>query len=456
MRIDFVTDVDADVVVVGAGLAGLVTARRLAQGGVDVLVLEARNRVGGRTVNEPISVNAVTEMGGQWVGPTQDRVLALMAELGLETIPTRTEGKNVLEIDGKLSRYRGTIPKLPLGGLVDLGLARWKLGRAVKRVDPAKPWSASDAATLDRLTLGDWVERNTRTQLARDLIALSCKTVFGAEPGELSLLWALAYIAAGGSFEILLDVEGGAQQDRVAGGSALISERLAADLGERVVLSTPVTAIGWTDVSVEVRSASATFNARRAVIATPPPLIRNIAFEPSLPAAHAGFHDEVWGGNLIKVTAIYPQPFWRDDGLSGEGVTTAGPVTITFDNTPVSGAPGALVGFVGGADAPGYAALPDQERRSAALASFARLFGPEALKAERFLERDWLADDWSRSGPTSNLAPGALTRAKDAALAEPAGPIHFASTERAPAWRGYMDGAVRSGEAAAAAILSEL
>lgn len=443
-----------DVAVVGAGLAGLVAARRLAQAGVDVAVLEASERVGGRIQNERISDTEVTEVGGQWVGPTQDRVLALVSELSLETFPTRTQGENVMEADGRLRRYRGTIPKLALPVLADLGIARFKLGRAMRRVDPAAPWEAPDAAELDSTTLGDWISENTRTRMARNLIALSCKTVWGAEPSELSLLWALSYMAAGGGFEKLLDVEGGAQQDRIVGGSALLAERLAAGLGESVTLNFEVTRVRWEEDCVELASEDmGPLKARRVVLALPPSLLTRIAFMPALPASHTRLAKAWRGGNLIKVTAVYPEPFWRADGLSGEGVSLAGPVSITFDNTPASGAPGALVGFVGGSDVPGYTALPAAGRRDLALGTFARLFGPEALGAEQFHERDWLAEGWAKGGPVSNLGPGVL--AQDGhTLGAPVGPIHFALTEYATRWRGYMDGAVRAGEAAATAILT--
>jgi len=441
-----------DVAVVGAGLAGLAAARRLAEGGADVVVLEASDRVGGRTVNDPISEGQVTEMGGQWVGPTQDRVLALIEELGLETFPTRTEGQNVIEISGRLRRYRGTIPKLSPFVLADLGIARMRLGRAVQKVDPAAPWEAKGAAELDSITFGEWIERRTKTRMARDLIALSCKTVWGAEPHELSLLWALAYMGAGGGFEKLLDVEDGAQQDRIVGGSALIAERMAEGLGDRVRTGFAATHVLWGEDGVELTRSGETVRARTAVIAVPPALLRTIAFEPGLPESHAALAEAWKGGNLIKLTATYADPFWRDDDLSGEGVGTTSAVSVTFDNTPPSDSPGALVGFVGGDDAPGYSELPDAGRREVALGGFARLFGPRALEADRFLERDWLAEEWAKSGPVSNLGPGVLAK-HGRALREPAGPLHFAATEYASVWCGYMDGAVRSGEDAAAAIL---
>lgn len=446
---------DTEVVVVGAGLAGLVAARRLTASGVDVVVCEARERVGGRLVSESIGGGEQLELGGQWVGPTQDRVLALIAELGLELFPTRTEGHNVIETGGRLRRYRGTIPRLGPLVLLDLEQTRRRLAVLAARVDPERPWAARGAERLDALTLGAWLRRTARTRLARELIALSCRTVWGAEPGEMSLLYALAYVRAGGSFDALLDVEGGAQQDRIAGGSQLVALRMAAELDDRLQAPAPARAVRWSADRVEVTGEWGGVRAQRAVIAVPPANLAQLDFDPPLPGAHAQLARRMPGGWLIKVAAVYDEPFWRSDGLSGEAVSATGPVTVAFDNSPPTGSPGALTGFVGGADAPGYAALPAAERRRTALEGFARLFGDRALRAEAFFERDWAAEPWSLGGPVSIMGPGALTRFGHA-LREPAGPLHFAGAERASRWCGYMDGAVRSGEDAAVAVARSL
>ncbi|CAN5198011.1 flavin monoamine oxidase family protein [soil metagenome] len=444
-----------DAVVIGAGLSGLVAARRLHERGARVVVLEARDRVGGRTLSREIGNGEQVEMGGQWVGPGQDRVLALAAELGLELFPTRTEGENLIEVEGKLKRYRGTIPKLSPLVLADLGIGRLRLDRLARKIDPAAPWDAKNAEKLDAMTFGDWTRTKARKDLTRDLIALSAKTVWGAEPDEISMLWALAYMRAGGKFEKLLDVEDGAQESRIVGGSQLLSTRIAEGLGDSVRLSAPVHAIEWRRDAVLAKTGVNTVKAKTAIVTVPPPLLRRIAIDPELPASHRALNDAMKGGHLIKLAAVYEEPFWRGDGLSGEAVSLTGPVTITFDNSPPSGSPGVLVGFVGAADAPGFAKLPATRRRAVAFAGFARLFSDRARNAERFLEADWLADPWSQGGPVSNLGPGILTK-HGRALAAPVGPIHFAGTERASIWRGYLDGAVRSGEDAASGALAAL
>ena len=446
---------ETDVAIAGAGLAGLTAARRLAQAGHEVLVVEARERVGGRLVSEPIGDGGQVEMGGQWIGPTQDRVLALLSELGLQLFPTRTEGANLIEVDGRLRRYRGTIPRLGPLVLLDLEQTRRRLGRLARRVDPARPWAASDAERLDSQTLADWLRRTARTRLARELIALSCRTVWGAEPSEMSLLYTLGYVRAGGNFDALLDVEGGAQQDRVVGGSALLATRIADGLGDRVVTSTPVERVEWTPGGVELHAGGVLVRGRRAVLAIPPGNLARIACDPPLPEPQAQLARGMRGGRLIKVAATYEEPFWRADGLSGEAVSLTGPLTVAFDNSPPSGTPGALTGFIGGTDVERYATLDPGERRRIALDCFARLFGAPARDAAAFFERDWAAEPWSLGGPVSVMGPGAMTSFGHS-LRDPVGPLHWAGTERASTWCGYMDGAVRSGETAAEAIAAEL
>jgi monoamine oxidase len=418
-----------------------------------VVVLEARDRVGGRTLNRPIGDGKVVEVGGQWVGPTQERVLALARELGVETFPTWTEGKNVLSMGGRLRRYNGTIPRLGALALLDLEQLRRRLHRMGERVPLEAPWRTRDAARLDAQSLGGWLDRAGFSRGGRKLLDVAVRTSMGAEPSELSLLYMLAYTRAAGTFDAMLDVEGGAQQDRIVGGSQVLSLRLAEELGaERLVLEAPVRRIERDGGGVRVHADGVTVSARRAIVAIPPPLTGRIDWEPALPLNRAALAQRMPMGALIKCTAIYREPFWRDDGLSGEGVDGAGPVTVTFDNSPPDGDPGALVGFVGGADARRWHRLEPSARRNEAMTCFARLFGDRARAAEHYIEQDWSAEQWSGGGPVALMGPGTMAQLGPA-LREPVGPVHWAGTETATAWTGYMDGAVRSGERAATEVL---
>ncbi len=443
---------DADVIIVGAGLAGLVAARQLVAARRDVLVLEARDRVGGRTANASIGAGKITEMGGQWVGPTQDRLLSLARELQIETFPTYYEGRNLLDLGGKQRRYKGTIPRLAPHVLFDLDRARRKLKKAARRVPADAPWTAPKAAELDSQTMATWVRKAARTKKARSLLEIATGTVMGTGTAELSLLWMLSYVNSAGSFDALIDTEDGAQQDRFVGGSQLISQRLAQGLGDGVVLSAPVRAIAQDGGGLRVDADGVSARAQRVIVAVPPPLAARISFTPSLGGRRDQLMQRMAHGALTKCAAVYPEPFWRDDGLTGQAVTDAGPMSTTFDNSPPDGSPGVLLGFIAGADAIRHARRSEAERRSIVLDSLTRLFGPDAGRPGIYIETAWAEEEWSRGGPVCSFAPGALAQYGEA-LRRPTGRVHWAGAETATVWCGYMDGAVRSGERAAEEVL---
>ena len=447
------TALETDVAIVGAGFAGLSAARDLVAAGRDVLVLEARDRVGGRTLGADLGDGRQVEIGGQWIGPTQDRIAAAARAAGVATFPTHTAGDNVLRWRGSDRRYRGAIPRLSPLVLADVEIARRRLERLARRVPLDAPWTAPGARELDHDTLGGWLARHCRTRGARRLVTFAARTVWGAEPGELSLLFALFYIRSAGGLEMLTEVEGAAQELRLVGGTHLVAARMAEALGERVLTRAPVRRIVRTADAVGLEAGGRRVRARRAILALAPALAAAIEHEPALPPARAALTQRMPMGSIVKLCAVYDEPFWRGEGLSGEGLADVGPVTLTFDNTPPEGAPGVLLGFVGGADARAYERLPEPRRHAAALDSFATLFGRRARRPDRLIEQRWGTERFSGGGPTANATPGALT-GFGPALREPIGRLHLAGTETAERWCGFIDGAVRSGERAAAEVLA--
>jgi monoamine oxidase len=447
---------DADVVVVGAGLAGLSAARALRAAGRDVVVVEARDRVGGRTLNEPIGDGVVVEIGAQWVGPTQDRVIGLIEDLGLKTFPTHSQGTNLFERGGQLGEYRGTIPKVNPVGLAEVGLMLRRLNSMAAKVPPESPWLAPKADDWDSQTFESWMRRNVRTGTARDILRLAIIGVWAAEPRDVSLLHVLFYIRSAGSIEMLTDTEGGAQQDRVVGGTQLISLRMAEELGAGVIeLESPVRKIRHREGGVEVTSDRLTVRARRVIVAVPPTLAGRISYDPPMPAIRDGLSQRMAQGSVVKCMAIYDQPFWRDRGLSGAVTSVDGPVSVGFDNSPPGGRPGVLLGFLEGSAAREAMDLPLGERREIVAGCFSRFFGPEAAQPIGYVDRTWAADEWSRGCYGGFMPPGAWTD-NGPALRTPIGPIHWAGAETATVWNGYMDGAVGSGRDAAAAALVHL
>lgn len=443
----------AELVVVGAGLSGLGAARVLADAGREVVVLEARDRVGGRLFNVPLGEGGVrVDLGGQWVGADHARVRRLAADLGIELFPQHGGGRNLLDVGGKRRRYRGTIPRLGPRILWDAFVARRRIDRIAREVGSEAPWASPRAAELDAMTAAEWCERNVRTPVARELIGLAARTVWGAEPADVSMLHLAFYVAAAGSFDKLVDTEGGAQQDLPDGGAQQLPQKLADSLGERVRLGAPVIRIEQREDRVLVRAGELTVEAERAVVAVPPSIAARIELDPAPPPARRMLGERMRPGAIVKCLALYEEPFWRADGLSGEAVSDAGPVSLTFDSSPRDGSAGVLLGFVGGPEARQAATLGAEERRAAVLACFERLYGPRAAQPLDYAELDWSAERWSGGGPTGNFGPGGWTGC-GWAMREPHGRLHWAGTETATAWSGYMEGALEAGERVAAEVL---
>ena len=419
------------------------------------MVLEARDRVGGRLLNAFLGDGVQVDLGGQWVGSDHERVQDLAADLEIEIFPQYGKGRNLLDVAGTRRRYRGTIPRLGLSVLWDVFVARRRIARLAAGVGAERPWAAKRAAELDGQTLAEWCEANVRTPIARELIGLAGRTVWGTGPEELSMLHVLFYVSSAGSFDKLVDTEGGAQQDRLVGGAQALPLGLAADLGERVRLGSPVSRIEHNEDSVRVFAGGAEVEARRAIVAVPPAIAARIEFDPPLPEQRRRLAEQLRPGTLNKCVALYEEPFWRADGLSGESVTDAGPVTLTFDCSPPDGSSGVMLGFVGGPEASEMEAMTPADRRTAVLGCFEKLYGSRAAKPIDYAEQAWAGEEWSGGGPTSNFGPGGWTETGPA-LREPVGRIHWAGTETATVWSGYMEGALQAGERAAAEVLQSI
>lgn len=454
--------IETEVAIVGAGLAGLSAARELAEKGTGAVVLEARDRVGGRTVNEPIGDGKVVELGGQWVGPGQDLILELIDELGLETFPTYGTGRSLFERRGRVRGYRGTIPRVNPIALAEVGRALAKINRMAARVDPEAPWRQSELASWDRLSFDTWLRRNLRTGTARDMMRMAIEAVWAAEPEDLSLLHVLFYIRSAGSIELLLDSEGGSQEARVVGGTQLISRKLAESLGDSVRLNTAVRRIGHGPGQVVLtaetvgsgdggRGEMVEIAASRVIVALPPVLAGRLDYSPALPALRDGLTQRMIQGSVVKTMAIYPEPFWRGQGLSGQAVSADGPVSVVFDNSPPDGSPGVLLAFLEGAAARRASDLPQHERRRIVVECLTRLFGPGAANPEGYVDKAWAADEWAR-GCYGGFMPAGAWFSHGSALRAPVGPIHWAGAETSSRWAGYMEGAIRSGRRAAAEV----
>ena len=445
------------VIVVGAGLAGLSAARALVEAGCEVVVLEARERVGGRVEGGTIAGHPL-ELGGTWLGEGHSRMHALVGELGLESFRTHNdEGQLLVDLAGRQTRmksHKGALPRLSPFALADLGQAMFRFQRLARTVDLDRPWDSRHADAVDGQTFDSWIRRNLRTPSGRAYFRVACEAVFCTDAGELSLLHALFYTRANTDLETLLAVDHGAQQDRVVGGSVRVAQQLAVTLGDRVRLGSPVRAVRQDDagVGVELRDGSEV-SGDRLVVAIPPTLAGRLDYDPILPSWRDQLTQKLPAGAVAKVFAAYPTPFWREDGLNGQAASDRGPVKVTFDVSPPDGAVGVLLGFIEAGDARHWVRLSAADRRSSFLECLVRYFGPRAADPTAYVEKDWSAEEFTRGCYGAHFAPGVWT-AYGEALRPAVGRVHWAGAEYATRWNGYMEGAVLSGEATAAEVLA--
>lgn len=445
----------ADVCIVGAGYAGLTAARRLNQGGKSVVVLEARDRAGGRVYSMEGRTGAVLDMGGTFIGPRQDRLHALVKEMGATTFKTNREGKSLLASYGKTRRYDASkTPRLNPVGLASFGQAVMRLDSLAKKVPLDAPWDAPNAASLDAQTIASWLTRvRVPTKTARDLLTATFRALFASELNEVSLLHALLLINSGGGLVNFMQVADGYQDSQIEGGMQTMANSMADELGEALLTNAPVRAITQSDSAVTVEGDGVTVRAAKVVMAIPPALAGHVRYDPVLPAQHAALFHTMLGGCEIKTVAVYDEPFWRNDGLCGASAAMDDIAEVTLDTSqPNDESFGVLASYAAGGKARALARMSQANRHATILRIFATRFGPKATTPLEVVDMDWLAEPWTRGCSMARMAPGVITNFYRE-IREPVGHIHWAGTETATVSHGAIDGAVRSGERAAAEIL---
>jgi putrescine oxidase len=436
---------ERDVVVVGAGVTGLTAATRLAAAGRSVVVLEARERIGGRLWTDVVD-GQMREIGGQWVSPDQTALLETLDELGLETYSRYRDGESLyITRDGDLRRFTGDI--FPAGERTEQEITRLieVLDGLTDEVDPAAPWAHPRAQELDRISFRGWLEQQTDDDEARDNIALFVAEAMLTKPAHtFSLLQALLMAASAGGFSNLVDADF-ILDKRVVGGLQQVPLRLAEQLGaDSVRLGTPVRTIEWDESGVTVIGAGVQVRARHVVVAVPPNLYDRIQYVPALPRLRQQLQQHQSLGLVIKVHATYGSPFWRAAGLSGTAFSPYQLVHEAYDNTNHGESRGTLVGFVAAEQADALLGLSAEERRSRILESLAAYFGPEARRPVTYYESDWAAEEWTQGAYAASFDLGGLTRYGELQL-QPVGPIRFGSSDLAGLGYQHVDGGIRVG-----------
>lgn len=436
-----------DVVVVGAGFAGLTAARRLRAAGHSVVVIEADDRVGGRTMPGKIA-GEVVDLGGQWVGPGQSRLLALAKEFGVATYPQSTAGRSVVDVAGRRVSYAGDTPDLGPLALAELAMVIGKIEALVAKTPASRPWQAPDAEALDAQTVESWILANAKSSSVRSILRLMNRSLFCAETGEVSMLALLNYASSADGFTHMISTRGGAQEAMLHGGVWQLAARMARELGPAVVLNAPVTAIHQDETGVTIAAGERQWRGRHALVTAPPTLAGRIHYQPPLPALRDGLTQRMPLGSVIKVHVAFARPFWRDQGLNGQVLSDRTEFGPWFDHSPPDGSIGGLVGFFAGRPAQRWADRSPEARREQVLKDIAVYLGDAALSPTDYLEQVWTGAPWHRGGYIIAPGPGVLT-AFGSALRQPVGRIHWAGAECADVWAGYIDGAIGSGEQSA-------
>ena len=450
---------DVDYCVVGAGFAGLTAALRLKQAGRSVVLLEARDRVGGRTFTVTRDDGVWVDRGGAWVGPGQDRIYALMKEFGVPEYKQYNDGDAMMIVDGKKHRYGGTIPwTVSPWAVANLGIGLLQVEQMCKTLPREAPWEAKKAVEWDRISIAEWLEKNLKSKQAREMLDTALAGPYTTAASETSLLWMLLQQGSAGSDTIggatfVISGKGGSQDARPVGGMGAIYRPIVAELGDAVHLSRPVRTIAQDDDGVTVGADGLTVRVRRAIVAIPLAIANTISYEPMLPVDRSMLHQRMPGGAITKISIFYDEPFWRADGLCGQSVRPGSPATLTIDACTDTGKPGIMCVITEGRAARDLGRLDEAERKATVVRELVDRFGSKASSPVEFHEQDWTKERYSGGGMISHAPPGVLTEFGHA-LRPPCGRIHWAGTESSAVMCGWVDGAIRSGERAAEEVLA--
>lgn len=447
---------DTDVIVVGAGPSGSYAAKLLNDKGIRVKLVEAKDRVGGRTWSTKTDApGGPIDFGGQWIGETHELLPALGAELGLETVSSVKPGNDIFVFNGAV--VVGDEDQAPAS-------ASWtaELIQSFELLDAAgatlgweAPWDSDSVTSLDGITVAQWLDQNVKSPEVRMIHEVMVNILNGANTSEVSMAYWAYFVHQGEGIESLIGTRSGAQVAWFIGGMGQVTELIAHQLGDAVSLNWPVTRIEQYEDSIAVYSGARKISAKQVIIATPPSAASRIIFDPPLPPKRTQLQARAPMGRLLKIQVRYQEPFWQESGLSGAAFECGDLAFWLFDGSKPTDSLATIVGFIGGTHLDTWHTFSAEERERRFIEILVNNFGDKARDVLYIHETDWTEQPWTGGAPVTFMPTGLLSSA-GAALRESVGRIHFAGTEASPMWSGYIEGALRSGQIAALKTLSEL
>jgi monoamine oxidase len=446
----------ADVVIVGAGLSGMIAARKLLEAGLTPVVLEADDRVGGRILTEVVD-GVPLELGAQWIGDTHQRMFGLAAELGVETFAQYDEGETSYELDGSGVLREHDFHARYQPELAEVEVVLRRLDALAAEVPVDAPWLAARAAEWDAITAGAWYDAQELSVVGRTLLEICTVGILAVPTAEVSFLHLLFTIqTCGVTAELFAESEGGAQTTRFVGGTSEIPRRLADLISNHIVLKSPVLLIEHSADSVTVHCRGGLVaRGRRAIVAISPTLAGRIMYDPPLSGVRDQLTQRLPNGSAMKAFFVYSEPFWRAAGFNGQLISDVGPARMSNDTCIPGDERGVILLFLEGEQARTVGRLPEADRRAAMTAELVRHFGSQAAHPDFYVDGEWSDRQWTRGCYNANHGPHVWTK-YGPALTVPIGAIHWASTDTATHWSAYMEGAVDAGERAAREVIDSL